>query len=224
MARRVAKKAQNTRKPRPDCKACGGSGKNSRGGDCVCVTGPRKRSQEPAETKPKRRRRSAKPKPDEAPTAKPEPPKQPKPKPKRKRGKRGKATRVYQVEAVRVDARRLVSIEPHDPIWQRDESAPPVHAYPENKDAIVRLKPPADATDKLIADIERACRNDGAMAVKVLPRENAAAVVVQGKRRREREEKMTHRQRVAKMVADANSQRHRSLAALCTEVMDEEGL
>ena len=154
-----------------------------------------------------------------------EPAPEPPPKKKRRRGKK-KATQVYQLERRTVETRRLVTIEWHDPLLMNiDSTVPIVHAYPANADAIVRIRPPHDATDKAIQIVEAAVRNDGAFAIKTEPRQPGPGIIIKDKERhRKSTEKMTQRKRVATMVVNANSKDVEALAILCTEVMDEEGL
>lgn len=174
-------------------------------------------SKKPAKSAPKlnSKRKPAKAKQRPTPVAE-----QPKPETRRRRAPQT-STRVYVAASVDIESTaQLRTIEATDDLWARAEKVEILHIDQAFKGSIVRLQPPAASSDEAVAAIQRALMNDGALAVKVAPRENRPKVLVKGKP----VARLTHRQLVASMVASANSRNVESLAALCTEVMDEEKL
>jgi len=79
---------------------------------------------------------------------------------------------VGGVVGVTVDSRLVVTVEPSAEVWVGGGIDAQVA-----RDAIVRLIPPADATDVLIATVRGAFETAGAAAVRVVPRVAGGAVV-----------------------------------------------
>ena len=119
-------------------------------------------------------------------------------------------------------ARRLVSVDHHDPAWM--DAIGHVKLRADAKDAIVRVCPPADASDEDIAAIEAALRNDGAMIIRTIPRAPAGKPVVAARGQKDAQS-MPARKVVEEMVNGATASHDKeALAAFCETVMSEEGL
>lgn len=152
---------------------------------------------------------------------------------KKKGGRRKKATRVHSVTMHRRApqlVRSLVVVDETDPVWigVDEGDTPIVHLYPDSKDAIVWIIPPHDATDLAIERIHRACVNDKAATIKLLPRASSAAVVQARQHKEDEKEKprpkQTARELVMEMADEANSTNKKALKKLLNEVLGEEGL
>lgn len=113
-------------------------------------------------------------------------------------------------------ARPLVTIGPDAECWRSE-------TMPENfeKGAIVRIKPPPDATDARLNAVVEQCKRQGAIAIRITPPDpgtskatkQTAVPTVQ-----------SHRRVVEDLVAGMKSSDKKALEELCAEVMDEEGL
>lgn len=142
----------------------------------------------------------------------------------------GKATRVYRVTEHRRPpeyVRSLVVIDTDDPLWMNadDNATPMVHAYPEAKDGIVWIIPPHDASELAIERVVRACKNDGAHTIKLMPRAPSADVVPAQQHAGDAEHApQTAREMVLEMADEANSTNTKALKKLLNDVLGEEGL
>lgn len=77
---------------------------------------------------------------------------------------------VARLEARALEARRLLTVEPEAAVWTGAEIEDEVEG------AIVRLQPPADATDARIEEIKALFELSGAVAVKVIPRQASGSI------------------------------------------------
>lgn len=122
------------------------------------------------------------------------------------------------------DARELVTVDYEDPIWSAEDVADGVVAFRirhAKGAAIVRLRPPAVASDARIAEVKAAFEQWA--RVLVVPRPKASAVP------REEAAKIattheTARQAVLALVDVANVEDRTALREFCEKTMAEEGL
>lgn len=116
-------------------------------------------------------------------------------------------------------SRELATIPPESLIWAPENN----FKWKPGAGAIVRLRPPADASD---ADVERASeyfRKAGAERVTVLPRPRAEVIPAEA-HERSPEKALGARDAVLSLVAESNSKDKEALAKLCERVMAEVGL
>ncbi len=114
-------------------------------------------------------------------------------------------------------ARELMTVQPGDGCWKG--------TLPKRKKfdgLIVRLQPPATATDEEVAALRKFYEARGAERVFVSPR--ARSAVLPEKAMTTSVPKETARQAVVALVAESNAKDKASLHALCELVMSEEGL
>lgn len=133
-------------------------------------------------------------------------------------GARTDETRVAPQPLLRVellDSRRLVTIAPGDDYWKSGV----VEGV--EKGTIVRIRPPAEASDEAVENLVRIMRECGAEACHVQPRERAAAVVPRESAKRS---SSSARQVVRDMVAESRSDDRDALSAECEGIMQEVGL
>lgn len=114
------------------------------------------------------------------------------------------------------EARPLSTTTPDDPVWRgAPASCPP--------GAIVRLRPPADASDADVARAREAHERAGAVRCRVEPR--AAGVEVLARPRSAgKAERRTFREVVMGMAAEARAHDREALVAVLDEALTEEGL
>lgn len=91
---------------------------------------------------------------------------------------------------------------------------------PRARGAFVRVEPPADATDEKVAEVRRRCEQIGAVRVQVLPRRNAADVLVP----REKKPHPRARDVVMELVAEANAPDRAALASFVEDIMSRRSL
>jgi hypothetical protein len=114
------------------------------------------------------------------------------------------------------EARVLQTISPDDPVWRGGAAS----CAP---GAIVRIRPPADASN---ADVERlinALRRAGAVRCRAEPRAASAEVLTRPERPA-KAERRTIREVVERMVAESRAHDREALAATTDEALTEEGL
>lgn len=109
---------------------------------------------------------------------------------------------------------RLVTLDSTAVIWTSG-------GLPEVTDAIVRVIPPADATDERIGAVLDAVRAAGAVATKLLPRVSGPMAVLPEVPRPARRR---HRDVVNELVAESVGVDREALARIVGDVMDQEGL
>ena len=114
------------------------------------------------------------------------------------------------------DARRLITIGPDDPAWKRENVLVTADAV---GGAIVRLKPPPDARDEVIASIRARCEAVGVARVIVLPRPRSEEIPENRPRRGSGD---GAREAVTALALE--SAESAALLPLCEQVMGEEGL
>ena len=95
--------------------------------------------------------------------------------------------------------------------------------YTGAKGAIVRIRPPQDATDERIEAARRSWLEAGASRVFVEPRPKSAPLP-QKAVERQRRASVGVRQIVLDLTAESNSEDQEALTALVAATMDEEGL
>jgi len=108
---------------------------------------------------------------------------------------------------------RFVTLDPSAVVWTSG-------GLPEIAGAIVRIIPPADATDERIGAVLEAVRAAGAVT-KLLPRVSGSLAVLPEVPRPARRR---HREVVNEMVAEAVGVDRETLARIVGGVMDQEGL
>lgn len=114
------------------------------------------------------------------------------------------------------DVRRLITIHPTDPVWTsfdvRCESG-----------SIVRVRPPATASDADIERIESALRRAGAVRVRIEPRAAGEKVVAQIEVPK-RAVRSTMRETVLMMASEARTHNREALLEELERAMSEEGI
>lgn len=113
-------------------------------------------------------------------------------------------------------ARALATTTPDDPVWRGS----PASCEP---GAIVRLRPPADASDADVARVRAAHERAGAVRCRVEPRAPGAEVLARP-RSAEKAERRTFREVVMGMAAEARPHDREALVAVLDEALTEEGL
>lgn len=117
------------------------------------------------------------------------------------------------------DARQLLTVAPDSPLW--------AGGIPDGlvvDGAIARLLPPADATDLRIEEVKALLEGAGAVAVKILPREQAQGLGGQRINPDEGPDDRTVRQKVHDVASRMASADHEALTAELDSAMDEVGL
>ncbi len=124
------------------------------------------------------------------------------------------------------DARRLVSIETDSEVWATDiDVRQALGAKHEIGGAIVRVKPPAGASDEQITHVKELLAEHGAVAVKVLPRASGEIAAHVSKENQGQRPQRTIRQVVLDRAgAVSNSRDREALLQTLNNVMDEAGL
>ncbi len=112
------------------------------------------------------------------------------------------------------DARDLLTFEPGDSAWSGKK--PKRKHY---QGAVVRLKPPAGATDEQVEELRSYCETRGAAKIVVLPRPRANPLPAA---RFETSKSVGARAAVEQLVAESKT--GEALAAFCESVMGEAGL
>lgn len=131
--------------------------------------------------------------------------------------------------------RRLYTVAPDDACWRSERST-----RPDVTGAIVRMRPPADATDDAIAKLRKEFEQQGAARVFVLPRPRAELLpgknqVCPGCRdgvgclfpikcELPKAKAVGAREAVASLVEESNSKDKDALRTLCEKVMSKVGL
>lgn len=140
---------------------------------------------------------------------------------KRKRAGRPAAGETgAKVRHVARPGRWVLNVRPEDRgVWECPEL--PIGLGPAGKGALVKLHPPADATDERIEEVAAAFKAAGAAAVQKAPRAPKAKTVPT---KVQTTKAATHRQVVAELVAEARFPDKRALQEACEQLMDEESL
>lgn len=126
------------------------------------------------------------------------------------------------VKPVLLDAsRELHTIDSNHPYWSKPPT--PRAKDPSVVGAIVRLRPPASATDEQVEAMRKLFAKAGAERVTVLPRPRAE-VVPANAHDRACEKAIGARQAVLSLVEESNSKDKKALGGLCERVMAEVGL
>lgn len=117
-------------------------------------------------------------------------------------------------------SRRLVTVAIDDSCWRSD-----AQTIPFVEGAIVRMRPPIDATDERIEELRKDFIRHGAVRVFALPRPRAE-VLPGGKEDvvLPKAKAMSARAAVMSLVDESNSKDKESLRALCEKVMSKVGL
>lgn len=113
-------------------------------------------------------------------------------------------------------ARVLATIGPDDPAWKGEHPACP-------PGAIVRIRPPASASDADVARVQASLERAGASRARVEARA-AGADVLPRKAERAPAERRTIREVVIGMAGEARSEDRGALVAFLDEVLSEEGI
>ncbi len=123
-------------------------------------------------------------------------------------------------------ARRLVSIETDSEVWSSDvDVRQALGSKYKIEGAIVRVKPPAVASDEQITHVKELLAEHGAVAVKVLPRASGEIPAHVAKESRGRGPQRTIRQVVLDRAAAVSNSRDRdALLQTLNNIMDEAGL
>lgn len=127
------------------------------------------------------------------------------------------AARIEVVE--REAARQLLTIEPDDSAWATGSLESSI-----TSGALVRVRPPADASDEAIAGLRETLRSAGAAAVKVLPRAAGTSFAVVPEGERERKAGRTIRQVVMERAEAAVTADRPALLQALDEALSEVGL
>jgi hypothetical protein len=125
-----------------------------------------------------------------------------------------------KIESIGVPARTLLTFAEEHPAWTEGWAGPNAD---EARGALVRLFPPAAASEERIASVARALEAAGAARVKIVSRETPPDVVRRIVDDPSRSE-ASHREVVVRMADEARSRDRGALKALLDEVMTEEGL
>lgn len=137
-----------------------------------------------------------------------------------KSGKAAKPKKQGNVLAVTVSgARGLHTVEPDHYSWK---DGPDLRADPIEPGAIVRLRPPATATDAEVERSRKAFEEAGAARVTVLPRPRAE--LLPEKAAGAPQKAVGAREAVLSLVEESSSKDKGALRALCEKVMAEVGL
>jgi hypothetical protein len=123
------------------------------------------------------------------------------------------------VSRVPLDSRNLITVLPDWPIWKGTVSKKALDAT----GAIVRIRPPPEATDEDVERVRALMLMKGAERVGVLPRPRAElvpAAVAEAARGKA----YGARQAVLSLVEESNSKAREALSALCEKIMAEVGL
>lgn len=83
--------------------------------------------------------------------------------------------------SIAAEARKLITIDADHGCWAGDV----LNIEAEIKGAIVRIMPPANATDERIETIGKLCEMNGAVATKILPRRAIGAIGVAAEQAKE---------------------------------------
>jgi hypothetical protein len=123
-----------------------------------------------------------------------------------------------RIEVVHVEARALYNIREDDAFWSATEA----DAYvPDVRGALVKVQPPADASDMSLVQLERRLRDRGATEVRFLPRPRqqsiGAAAQVRGSHK-------AVRAVVEQMVVEAPTKDRGALREVVGEALDGAGL
>jgi hypothetical protein len=117
------------------------------------------------------------------------------------------------------DARALLTVEQESALWDPDRRC----AVSVPRGAIVRLRPPATATDDDVARVRDCYEKLGAERVSVLPRPKAEVVPARVAREAPARAESA-RAAVLALVEEANTKDRATLRSLCEMVMAEVGL
>ena len=120
-----------------------------------------------------------------------------------------------KVREIAIDGRRLLTVRPDSPWWAGR------HAISGLEGAIVRLKPPTDATDAEIEQLRRSLVAAGAR-VSTLPRQRAE-LLPEKATIAERPRPRGIRETVRAMAAESASRDGEELAKTCDAILDEVG-
>jgi hypothetical protein len=112
------------------------------------------------------------------------------------------------------EARELVTIDSESDVW---EGAKPWVS----RGAIVRIRPPHDATQRQIDELTAACIEQGAERVRVEARQRAPKIVASSQLR---PAKSSIREVVNAMCEEANSRDRQALLSFASDVMDRVGI
>lgn len=124
-------------------------------------------------------------------------------------------TRVAKVKgSVVVETRDLLTIQSSHKVWKV-----PTSKLPKLDGSLVRLQPPFDATDDVIARVKSAFRQAGARKVRALNREPSPEVLNRSEVTRVEVE--TVREAVANMVSESFSERKEDLLRLIESFLDK---
>ena len=116
-------------------------------------------------------------------------------------------------------ARLLLTIGPEHAVWMDVDHV--IRHVINCEGALVRLDPPATATDESVQVVRKVVRETmGAKRVVVVPRRRGRAVVAPN----ERGPLASHRAVVERLVASANVEDREALAAFCAGAMDRAGV
>jgi hypothetical protein len=116
-----------------------------------------------------------------------------------------------------LDVRKLVTFTADNPIW-KPVSGKAVFSL---TGALVRIYPPATATDELIEQVKKKLLSHGAESVRVMPKPSTHQVV---KVTAMKASAMTARKVVSLMVQESNSLNKADLDKVCSDALSEEGL
>lgn len=114
------------------------------------------------------------------------------------------------------DVRRLVTIYPSDPVWT--SFTPKCEAG-----SIVRVRPPATASDADVARVEAALLKSGAVRVRVEPRV-AGEKVVAPQEAPKRAARSSMRETVLQMASEARTHNREALCEELERAMSAEGI
>lgn len=121
-----------------------------------------------------------------------------------------------------VEARALIEIGPNDP-WKRFESGDyKVHANV--KGAIIKVVPPASATDETIDRLRTVLIEAGALTVRVMPRPKGAVIPAGVEVKTKKPAHRSVREVVLQLTKEANSKDHAALKTIVEETMSKVGL
>lgn len=122
------------------------------------------------------------------------------------------------VSFVRLDAPRpLVTVTPSDPVWSGAALACPAGS-------IVRVQPPARATDVEIARVREACERRGAARCRIEPRAADDRVVLAARKEIAPMRSSSVREVVDGVASEARTHDRSALVAMLDELMSAEGL
>lgn len=129
-----------------------------------------------------------------------------------------------RVTAHPVKARELLTVSEGSALWVGVPGpyVAGVHAVDDIKGAIVRLKPPPDATDEKVEQAREALLRSGAAAVRVMPRQRKD--VVPQKAKRDPVPLRGPREVVMEMAEQANTEDKAALKSLLEDALSAAGL